>query len=177
MRENQLRSAIYVFLVKRLSVFFRSTPDTTKAQTFFSVVFSRQKTLEYIFRSKPDTIWKRRLFSIRLERFLVKILICKFIEFSLPGNYLKKTLVSPFKSANCLISNFVFYTTIALISRLRVLSFLYISGKRIINFIFKSVSIFFSPVVRHHPSNLQLKGKSVLNMCWVFSRDYASCIL
>ena len=73
----------------------------------------------------------------------MKILICKFIEFSLPGNYLKKTLVSPFKSANCLISNFVFYTTIALIPRLRVLFFLYISRKRIINFIFKSVSIFF----------------------------------
>ena len=119
-------------------IFSINTRHITKAQTFFSVVFSRS-----IFRSKPNTIWKRRLFSIKLERFLVKILICKFIEFSLPGNYLKKTLVSPFKSANCLISNFVFYTTIALISRLRVLFFLYISRKRIINFIFKSVSIFF----------------------------------
>ena len=176
MGENQLRSAIYVFPAKRLYIFSINTRHITKAQTFFSVVFSRQKTW-YIFRSKPNTIWKRRLFSIRLERFLVKILICKFIECSLPGNYLKKTLVSPFKSANCLISNFVFYTTIALISRLRVLSFLYISGKRIINFFFKSISMFFSSVVRHHPSNLQLNGKFVLNICWVFSRDYTSCIL
>ena len=176
MGENQLRSAICFSRQKTRYIFSINTRHITKAQTFFSVVFSRQKTW-YIFRSKPNTIWKRRLFSLRLERFLVKILICKFIECSLPGNYLKKTLVSPFKSANCLISNFVFYTTIALISRLRVLSFLYISRKRIINFIFKSVSKFFSSVVRHHPSNLQLKGKFVLNMCWVFSRDYTSFIL
>ena len=176
MGENQLRSAICFSRQKTRYIFSINTRHITKAQTFFSVVFSRQKTW-YIFRSKPNTIWKRRLFSIRLERFLVKILICKFIECSLPGNYFKKTLVSPFKSANCLISNFVFYTTIALISRLQVLSFLYISRKRIINFIFKSVSKFFSSVVRHHPSNLQLKGKFVLNMCWVFSRDYTSFIL
>ena len=131
----------YMFFPPKDSVYFfdQHQAHNKSADFFFRSIFPPKD----FFRSKPNSIWKRRLFSIRLERFLVKILICKFIEFSLPGNYLKKTLVSPFKSANCLISNFVFYTTIALISRLRVLFFLYISRKRIINFIFKSVSIFF----------------------------------
>ena len=168
-----------MFFPPKDSVYFFDQHQThnKSADFFFRSIFPPKDLYIFFDQNQYETIWKRRLFSIRLERFLVKILICKFIECSLPGNYFKKPLVSPFKSANCLISNFVFYTTIALISRLRVLSFLYISGKRIINFIFKSISMFFSSVVRHHPSNLQLNGKFVLNICWVFSRDYTSCIL
>lgn len=47
MGENQLRSAIYVFPAKRLYIFSINTRHITKAQTFFSVVFSRQKTYIY----------------------------------------------------------------------------------------------------------------------------------
>ena len=56
MGENQLRSAIYVFPAKRLYIFSINTRHITKAQTFFSVVFSRQKTYIFLDQNQYETI-------------------------------------------------------------------------------------------------------------------------
>ena len=88
MGENQLRSARYVFPAKRLCFFFDQHQTHNKsADFFFRSIFPPKDLYIFFDQNQYETIWKRRLFSIRLERFLVKILICKFIEFSLPGNY------------------------------------------------------------------------------------------
>ena len=87
MGENQLRSAIYVFPAKRLYIFSINTRHNKSADFFFRSIFPPKDLYIFFDQNQYETIWKRRLFSIRLERFLVKILICKFIEFSLPGNY------------------------------------------------------------------------------------------